>query len=236
MLKLKTCTTIWQPEDFSGIADHVSNLVRPKKRITELMLKSLNEKCLNKVKEFRPTFFRSPLKILGKDKVEKVILGINELEGVDILKQKAVLTERREELITDLVIPSIGYKSVQVDENIPFDYNRGIVKNNNSRGDKGLYVSGWLGTGPMGVILTTMSNAFEVAEKIILDINSENLVKEMKGGFEDIKPILNSRNVQVVRWQDWQKIDKFEQTEGSKSGKPREKIVDLQKMLTIAAS
>ena len=33
----------------------------------------------------------------------------------------------------------------------------------------GLYCSGWVKTGPVGVILTTMSNAFETAEAIVDD-------------------------------------------------------------------
>ena len=35
----------------------------------------------------------------------------------------------------------------------------------------GLYCSGWVKTGPVGVILTTMDNAFETAELIVEDFN-----------------------------------------------------------------
>ena len=33
----------------------------------------------------------------------------------------------------------------------------------------GLYCSGWVKTGPVGVILNTMDNAFETAETILTD-------------------------------------------------------------------
>ena len=33
----------------------------------------------------------------------------------------------------------------------------------------GLYCSGWVKTGPVGVILNTMNNAFETAENIVKD-------------------------------------------------------------------
>ncbi|CAG9856605.1 unnamed protein product [Phyllotreta striolata] len=236
MLKLKTCSTIWRAEDFKGVADHIPHLARPKKRITELMLKSLNEPQTPKDKEFRPIFFRSPLSISGSESVEKVVMGINKLEGDNILEQKAVLTDGMEELNAGLIVPSIGYKSIQVDENIPFDGARGLVKNNNFRVNTGLYVSGWLGTGPTGVILTTMSNAFEVAENIIEDIQSEHLAEDAKGGIEDITPILALKNVQTVNWMGWEKINRHEQFEGNKLGKPREKVVDIEKMLAIASS
>ncbi|XP_057662422.1 NADPH:adrenodoxin oxidoreductase, mitochondrial [Diorhabda carinulata] len=236
MLKLPSCSTIWRPEDFVGISEHLANLSRQKKRITELMLKSLEENNTQANKEFKPIFFRSPLELVGTDKVEKVILGINKLEGEDILKQKAVLLDKTEELNADLAIPSIGYRSMQVESSIPFDFKRGVVQNNKSRVDKGLYVSGWLGTGPIGVILSTMGNAFEVADTIVNDINSENLVDKPKGGYEDITNTLIEKNIQVISWQHWEKIDKYEQDKGVKLGKPREKVVDIDKMLRIADS
>ncbi|KAJ8962053.1 hypothetical protein NQ314_005836 [Rhamnusium bicolor] len=218
MLKLRNCNTIWQPQDFIGVSEHLPTLVRPRKRLTELMLKSLkeqNDSACNK--EFKPIFHRSPLKILGKSKVEEVVLGVNELKGDDILNQKSSLTDIRESIKCDLVVSSIGYKSVQADKDIPFDSHRGIVNHFNNKVDKGVYVSGWLGTGPTGVILTTMGNAFAVADLILQDMKEENLLNNNKGGFEEIIKLLNKQNVQVVSWQDWEKIDQFEQSEGKKN-------------------
>jgi adrenodoxin-NADP+ reductase len=40
----------------------------------------------------------------------------------------------------------------------------------------GLYCSGWLKRGPVGVILTTMEDAFETAECIAHDIKNGNSV------------------------------------------------------------
>lgn len=237
MLKLQNCSTEWQSKDFENIPECVPKLARPRKRITELMLKSLSEQkqstCTN---TFKPVFQRSPLEIVGSANVEQVILGINKLEGDDILNKKSVLTEARETMKCDLAIPSIGYKSIQVDESIPFDFERGIVKNANSKVERGVYVSGWLGTGPTGVILTTMSNAFGVADLMLRDIETDKLIGEEKAGHEGIMELLEKKNVQVVSWKDWVKIDKYEEAEGRKVGKPREKIVSIEKMLQIASS
>lgn len=237
MLKLEQCQTIWNQEDFKGISEHVPNLARPKKRITELMLQSLaQEPKTNCSKEFRPLFHHSPIEILGKDTVKSVMLGVNKLVGNDLFAKKAVLTDQRQSLDCDLVIASIGYKSIQGDKDIPFDHERGLVKNDNFKVDRGLYVSGWLGTGPTGVILSTMSNAFEVAEKILRDLQDENLLEEDKKGSDSCEKILNNKNIQIVDWAAWKKIDKFELEEGNKIGKPREKIVDIKKMLEVANS
>ncbi|KAJ8985731.1 hypothetical protein NQ317_014382 [Molorchus minor] len=235
MLKLQSCKTIWKPQDFSGVAEVVPTLARPKKRIAELMLKSVGENSDTSTgNEFRPIFFKSPLEINGKNKVQSVTLGTNELIGDDILSKKAVLTEAKEVLDCNLVVPSIGYKPLQADENIPFDPEKGVAKNVNGKITAGLYTSGWLSTGPSGVILTTMNHAFAVADLILNDINVAGFVNEEKEAYEEINRILREKNVQVIGWADWEKIDRFEQEEGKKVGKPREKLVDVKKMLEIA--
>ncbi|XP_060527055.1 NADPH:adrenodoxin oxidoreductase, mitochondrial isoform X2 [Cylas formicarius] len=109
MLKLGGCSTVWRKEDFEGVAAHIPNLPRPKKRITELMLKSLEEQKPPSGKIFNPVFLRSPLEFRGNNKVEGVVLGVNELEGEDMLNRKAVLTKETENLKCDLGITSIGW-------------------------------------------------------------------------------------------------------------------------------
>ncbi|CAH0558922.1 unnamed protein product [Brassicogethes aeneus] len=235
MLKLKNCNTVWRKDDFSGVSELVSSLARPKKRISELMLNSLNQMGTSGSKTFYPIFFRSPLEILGDQVVEKILLGVNRLEGTDFLSSKAVMTEKREEIPCNLVITSIGYKSHQIDKDIPFDNSKGVAINENSKIEKGFYTSGWLATGPTGVILTTMGNAFGTANLILNDIEKEGLAVTLKPGFEEIEKILKVKNTQLVLWKDWLKIDKYEKLKGKHVGKPREKIIDVQEMLKVAS-
>ena len=42
--------------------------------------------------------------------------------------------------------------------------------------------------------------------------------------------------VDVVTFSEWEKIDSLERSRGAERGKPREKIVDVQEMLTVAHS
>lgn len=93
-------------------------------------------------------------------------------------------------------------------------------------------MAGWLATGPTGVILTTMNSSFGVAKSVCDDfekglINTTNVAT--KSGI-DWK--LNNKN--VVTWSGWQRIDKAE-VEAGRSEKPREKIVDVEKMLNVAS-
>lgn len=241
MLKLPNCSTIWRLEDFEGIEEKLPELARPRKRITELMLNSLkNDSKIPKTnKQFVPLFFRSPKLITDDQNIE---LTINELSGV-----KAVPTQKQEVLETDLILRSIGYKSVNLDKDLNFDDKNGLVQNISGRVlkktltgsdhtiddiedkfENGLYVSGWLGTGPTGVILTTMNNSFGVADGICKDF--ESLLINVR----DSKPGLDLSGRRVVTWDKWERIDRFEQEAGAKVGKPREKIVDVEHMLKVA--
>ena len=44
----------------------------------------------------------------------------------------------------------------------------GIVPNEDGRVSPGVYTAGWLGTGPRGVIIDTMNNAFKVIVIVLL--------------------------------------------------------------------
>ncbi|KPJ19209.1 NADPH:adrenodoxin oxidoreductase, mitochondrial [Papilio machaon] len=223
-IKLPNCKTIWREQDFVGVEEAVATLSRPRKRLTELMLKSLNESrnCVeNNDRYFKPIFFRSPSKFLtnNSNNVSGIELICNKLIGDNLENKKCVATDQREVLDCDLVFRSIGYKSVKADKDIVFDSNgfvvndKGRVIESNAPQDLGrLYVSGWLGTGPVGVILHTMSNAFLVAKAICEDFKDFN--NSPKGGFEEVKNIL--KNHQIVDWKAWEKIDKYEIEQGKK--------------------
>ena len=49
------------------------------------------------------------------------------------MTQKAVLTEEREDISCGLVLRSIGYRSWQIDPDIPFDEKQGVIKNDKGR-------------------------------------------------------------------------------------------------------
>uniref|UniRef100_T1GC91 Uncharacterized protein n=1 Tax=Megaselia scalaris TaxID=36166 RepID=T1GC91_MEGSC len=230
MLKLPNVTTSWRKEDFVGVEDVVGTLPRPRKRLTELMLTSLKAQTTidTKERQFIPIFLRSP-EVISYNSVDFVV---NKMDG-----DKAIRTNDMENLPADLILRSIGYKSSCVDSKIPFDTKSGKVFNRDGRvqvsGEKdvierGLYAAGWLGTGPTGVILTTMNGAFGVAKNIVDDFNS-NLIEAGEN-----KPGLDTRQLRAVTWDKWEKIDKAEIEAGKPKGKPREKIVDIEKMLEIA--
>ncbi|CAD7076894.1 unnamed protein product [Hermetia illucens] len=231
MLKLPNVSTLWREEDFKGVPEVIPSLQRPRKRITELMLTSLQaQKSASNIsnKQFLPIFLRSPKNILGN----QLELTVNELK-----ENAAVPTAASETLPSDLILRSIGYQSTCVDPEINFDQKKGLICNKAGRvickdpsnnPEPGLYVAGWLGTGPTGVILTTMNGAFAVARTICEDFEANKIAHDEQ------KPGLDTTGKRIVTWKGWQQIDKAEEAEGKKHGKPREKIVHVDEMLKVA--
>ena len=45
--------------------------------------------------------------------------------------------------------------------------------------------------------------------------------------------MLHATGMRPTTFADWEKIDKFEQSEGEQRGKPREKVTSIERMLDI---
>uniref|UniRef100_A0A182RC28 NADPH:adrenodoxin oxidoreductase, mitochondrial n=1 Tax=Anopheles funestus TaxID=62324 RepID=A0A182RC28_ANOFN len=248
MLKLSNCVTKWRADDFDHVEETIPNLPRPRKRITELMVKSLTEQQQNQSPQtgrcFQPIFFRSPVNFIGSGKVEAVEYVANKL-----VDGRARPTDQRATIAADLVCRSIGYRAVSVDNHINFDDRKGCVINAGGRvlkqnltgsdqtiddiEDKyetGLYASGWLATGPTGVILTTMNNSFGVADTVCRDFNSNTI------RLKDSRPGLDLTGRTYVSWNGWKAIDNEEVKNGLAKGKPREKLTCVKTMLQIASN
>lgn len=122
MTKLRGVNILWRGEDFIGINEELPNLPRPRKRLTELMLSNLSAQQHETGKKlFVPIFLRSPQHIDGSN---NLVLSINNLVG-----NSAVATSVTETLETDLIMRSIGYKSICLDDKLNFDEKQGFVNN-----------------------------------------------------------------------------------------------------------
>src|SRR4051812_34336004 len=73
-------------------------------------------------------FFRSPVRIIGDDKVEGIELVRNELDE----NLRAVATDEVEALECGIVFRSVGYRGVPID-GVPFDEARGVIANEHGR-------------------------------------------------------------------------------------------------------
>ena len=164
-------------------------------------------------------FLATPLEILGKDRVEGVVFGINEVK-----EGKVQVTGERFTIPCGLVVSAIGY---QVDEIPGLPYEGGKVRNLDGRvNDKGLYVVGWAKRGPSGVIGTNKSDSTDVMKLLVEDLETPKPKTE-------IQNLLSQRGALVVSQQDWEKINAAEVQAGEPLGKPRVKITKRESMLGL---
>jgi adrenodoxin-NADP+ reductase len=151
--------------------------------------------------------------------------------------QEIEVTDETETIECGLVLRSIGYKSVPVESGIPYDDKKGIIPNVEGRvtGEDGLYCAGWLATGPRGVIVDTMNEAFNVSQGIINDwkAGQSSANAGQKSGFVEVEKLFLERGIRPVSFENWEEIDKKEKEMGEVAGKPREKFIDIKTMVSV---
>jgi adrenodoxin-NADP+ reductase len=167
----------------------------------------------------------------------------------------ASLTDGNVTLPSSTVFRSIGYRSMPLPGftglGIPHDEQSGVITNDGMgrilrdvrttgaamirEPFPGLYCSGWVKTGPTGVIVSTMADAFSTADAIVEDWLSKRpflgsaVTSAGPDGWTGLSHQLS--HAQVVKWDDWVRIDKAERERGRASGKEREKFTNVQDML-----
>ena len=178
-------------------------------------------------KTIRFEFFAKPVRIEGEGKVERLIVERTTL--TDDLR--AVGTGETYEIACGLVVSCIGYQTPPI-EGVPYDASLGRFANEEGVIGPGLYCVGWARRGPTGTIGTNRPDGFEVAERIVADLGS---TPNDKAGGEGLDSLLKERGVQVVTFQDWQRIEAAEAAR-ARAGSPREKFVAIEEMLGICRS
>jgi ferredoxin--NADP+ reductase len=174
-------------------------------------------------------FFRSPVAILGDERVEAIELVRNELDE----NERAVATEERETLACGLVFRSVGYLGVEL-PGVPFDDRRGTIPNEGGRVAPGVYCAGWIKRGPTGVIGTNKKDATETVELLLADVAAGRLRPNSDATAAAVDALLAERGVRVVEYSGWCAIDEAERVAGEKSGRPRVKLCSWDELLAAA--
>lgn len=98
-----------------------------------------------------------------------------------------------------------------------------------------VYCCGWVASGPVGVIASTIQSGHDVAKSILEDLQGRcNSLSKNKQGLATILPLLKSKGVKPVTFVEWEALDREERLRGKHYEKPREKIVDVAEMINIA--
>ncbi|EEF48221.1 conserved hypothetical protein [Ricinus communis] len=159
-------------------------------------------------RELHFVFFQKPDRFLDSE------VRTGHVAGIGSGKQVAVGTGKFEDLDCGMVLKSIGYKSVPVD-GLPFDHQKGVVPS----------VSGLVLTDASGDPRLLKKGLYVASISDDLEQGALAAVTSLpKPGREGLLQLLDDRNVTVVPFSGWQKIDFEEKRLGSSRNKPREKL------------
>ncbi|HWU60187.1 MAG TPA: FAD-dependent oxidoreductase [Microbacteriaceae bacterium] len=123
---------------------------------------------------------------------------------------------------------------------IPFDKKHGIIPNREGqvwhKADNeqvyGVYATGWIKRGPVGLIGHTKSDAMETVAHVIND--QGNWWSPTDPSEESIVALLNERGVEYTDLDGWHNLDQHELALGQAEGRTRIKVVPRDEMVRIS--
>ncbi|AVM61715.1 FAD-dependent oxidoreductase [Actinomyces sp. oral taxon 897] len=155
------------------------------------------------------------------------------------------------------VYRAVGYASTPV-KGLPFDSENHVLPNAGGRvlGEDGepitgVYATGWVRRGPVGLIGSTKSDAQETITNLVADAQAGLLHADTDDasqvGHDAVTVLLTRRGVPFTTWQGWELLDAYERqlgqdygevvvTSGQSRGRERVKVVSREAMTAISRS
>lgn len=147
------------------------------------------------------------------------------------------------------VYRAVGYFSSPI-AGLPFDERRGVIPNQEGRVTdlegtplNGIYATGWVKRGPVGLIGSTKSDAQQTIAHLVEDAEAGKLVATGKAvGHDAMIELLEQRGVPFSTWHGWELLDEYEkqlgtdfgEVEGGRGGRERVKVVSRKAMSAIS--
>ena len=229
--------TIVYDEDFQY--DEGSQKAIDSNNQTRVMVKTLEELRSNELtgakRRLHLHFFSAPVEILEKTgQVAGIKIERTKLDGTGNVSP----TGEFREIPIQAVYRAVGYFGSELSE-VPFDEKAGVIPNDKGRvldSDgkhiQGVYATGWIKRGPVGLIGHTKSDAIETIAQIIEDQN--NWWQPVSPSEDSITDLLTSRKIDFVGWPEWLRIDAEEKRLGEAEERERIKLVEREDFLNVA--
>lgn len=226
------------PEDFEF--DDGSMAAIESTNQTKQVVKTLTDWALEDPSTFTGSrrihvhFLHAPVEVLGDGKVEVLRTERTKLDGDGSVSGTGEFTDWP----VQAVYRAVGYFGSELKE-VPFDPIRGVIPNREGRitdleGAQvpGLYATGWIKRGPVGLIGHTKSDASETIRHLVED--AAELPAATKSDPQDIITHLVDKGVEVIEWADWERVEAHEISLGAPHGRERVKLASRQEMIAIA--
>ena len=227
------------PEDIDY--DEASIAARRASKSQDLVCQTLEQYAMREPKDAPHTLhihlFENPVEILGED---GNVVGLRtermELDGTGHVQGTGKFTEWP----VQAVYRAVGYRSEAITA-VPFDHGTAVIPNDGGHvvdpaGEivPGVYVTGWIKRGPVGLIGNTKSDAKETTDMLIADALAGRLTPRTATG--DITEYLEAQGIPYTTWDGWHKLDAHERSLGSAEGRERKKVVEWDEMVAHSRS
>ncbi|MGA7204658.1 MAG: FAD-dependent oxidoreductase [Specibacter sp.] len=186
-------------------------------------------------------FLHNPVEITGEG---GLVTGIkferNELDGTGNARGTGEFIEYP----VQAVYRSVGYFGSALPD-VEFDHRRGVVVNDGGRvlgtdGAQvpGIYATGWIKRGPVGLIGHTKGDALETITHLLAD--RAELPAAVVPAAGAIVELLDSRGVEFTSWEGWNELDAHElalgaaATEAGPVARERVKVVSREEMVSVS--
>ena len=230
------------PEDFE-FDDGSMAAIRSSNQ-TKQVVKTLTDWTLREPEELTGSrrvhlhFLHRPAAVLGDDHVTGVRTERTALNG----DGSTTGTGEFHEWGVQAVYRAVGYFGSPLAD-VPFDEVRGVIPNDDGRvvgldGDPipGLYTTGWIKRGPVGLIGHTKSDAQETIRHLAADAEVGGLPTAPERDPQAVMDHLQASGVAFTTWQGWEVLDAYEQSLGQEQGRERVKVVPRDEMTAVSRS
>ena len=181
-------------------------------------------------------FLENPVEILGADGAvtglrteRQELVGDGTVRGIGEFTQWDV----------QAVYRAVGYRSEAI-EDLPFDTRRFVLPNDggrlldlDGRPLTGLYATGWVKRGPVGLIGHTKSDAAETISHLVDD--APDLPPAPHRNVTAVDALLAQKGLLVTDFTGWDRLDAHELVAGEPHGRARMKVISRGAMTQIAA-
>ena len=179
-------------------------------------------------------FYANPVSLTGDGKVEEFTWERTVPDGEGGVKG----TGEFRSLPIQAIYRAVGYFGSPLDE-IPFDDRRGVIPNREGQviGDDGeqlhgVYATGWIKRGPVGLIGHTKSDAMETIRNLMNDEASWWTPAEPDE--QAVLDLLESRGIEFTTLEGWHRLDEHELALGEPQGRTRIKVVPRDEMVKVS--
>ncbi|OFK30743.1 FAD-dependent oxidoreductase [Corynebacterium sp. HMSC064E08] len=230
--------------------DSASEIMRRNSKITDQVCTILENYAIREPKnaphKLYIHFFESPVEILSEEGTDgqQHVTGLRtqrmEYDGAGGLRPTGETTDWK----VGAVYSAVGYRSDAL-PGIPFDNVKNVISNvggrviesNNTEDEAaeaitGLYTTGWVRRGPVGLIGNTKGDANEAVANLLADAAEGKIFNPSKPELSAVNELLESKGIDYLDWEGWHKLDAAERAAGEAEGRERKKYVEWDEMVT----